>query len=64
MINLLTNYDDFIFYSAIASALAKQEAILSQLHEDLNMHTDNTQVRYLFYGWICLNKVEARWSSG
>lgn len=28
---------------AIASALAKQEAILSQLHEDLNMYTDNSQ---------------------
>ncbi|KAL9962612.1 hypothetical protein ACROYT_G031731 [Oculina patagonica] len=28
---------------AIASALAKQEAVLSQLHEDLNMHVDNTQ---------------------
>lgn len=28
---------------AIASALAKQEAILTQLHEDLNMYTDNVQ---------------------
>lgn len=28
---------------AIASALAKQEAVLSQLHEDLNMKTDNLQ---------------------
>lgn len=32
------------FCSAIASALAKQEAVLSQLHEDLNMKTDNLQV--------------------
>lgn len=28
---------------AIASALAKQEAVLSQLHEQLNMNTDNLQ---------------------
>lgn len=28
---------------AIASALAKQEAILSQLHEDLNFYTDSSQ---------------------
>ena len=40
----------FYFYSAIASALAKQEAILSQLHEDLNAYTDNVQVRHLFHG--------------
>ena len=40
----------FYFYSAIASALAKQEAILSQLHEDLNAYTDNAQVRHLFNG--------------
>ena len=39
------------FHSAIASALAKQEAVLSQLHEQLNMNTDNLQVRegYKYY---------------
>ena len=34
-----------LFYSAIAAALAKQEAILAQLHEELNTQTDNIQVR-------------------
>ena len=37
------------FCSAIASALAKQEAVLSQLHEDLNMKTDNLQVNNSYF---------------
>lgn len=39
------------FCSAIASALAKQEAVLSQLHEDLNMKTDNLQVSNTYFSF-------------
>ena len=57
------------FCSAIASALAKQEAVLSQLHEDLNMKTDNLQVSNTYFSFKSLYDIDYftqtfKWDTG